>query len=146
MGKRDRRSSLKMNRRAAQAKKKEREKKKRANRKTPVAAPAVKKTRAPKARAVWIAMTPMPEEPPWTRKRSPACSPPRCTTVDQTVKAVSGSDFPVRLAARRPGDPAALVAEASRIRAVLGWQPRFADDLRAVVTQALDWERRLSNR
>jgi hypothetical protein len=50
MGKRDRRSSLKMNRRAAQAKKKEREKKKRSTKKTPVAGTAPKKvTRAPKA-------------------------------------------------------------------------------------------------
>ena len=36
------------------------------------AEPAVAKTRAPKAWASWIAVVPMPEEPPWTRKRSPA--------------------------------------------------------------------------
>jgi hypothetical protein len=49
MGKRDRRSSMKMNRRSAQAKKKERAKKKRATKKVGAVAPvAIKKTRAPK--------------------------------------------------------------------------------------------------
>ncbi len=62
------------------------------------------------------------------------------------VKQVSGVDFPVRRAGRRAGDPAALVADAGRVRAMLGWQPRFAHDTRAVVAQALDWERRLHNR
>ncbi len=62
------------------------------------------------------------------------------------VKEVSGVDFPVRTAARRAGDPAALVAGADRVRHLLGWTPRFADDLPAIVTQALDWERRLHNR
>ena len=62
------------------------------------------------------------------------------------VKKVSGVDFPVRVAGRRAGDPASLVAGADRVRATLGWQPRFADDVDAIVTQALDWERRLHNR
>ena len=64
----------------------------------------------------------------------------------EAVKQVSGVDFPVRVAGRRAGDPAALVADGGRIRAALGWQPRFAHDVRAVVAQALDWERRLHNR
>jgi UDP-glucose 4-epimerase len=64
--------------------------------------------------------------------------------VIEIVKKVSGFDFPVRLAARRPGDPAALVAGAERIRSVLGWKPRY-DDLSLIVSQALDWERRLHN-
>ena len=62
------------------------------------------------------------------------------------VKAVSGVDFAVRIAGRRPGDPASLVAGADRVRRALGWQPRFADDVRGIVQQALDWERRLHNR
>ena len=64
----------------------------------------------------------------------------------EVVKRVSGVDFPVRIAGRRAGDPASLVAGADRVRATLGWQPRFADDVEAIVTQALDWERRLHNR
>ncbi len=62
------------------------------------------------------------------------------------VKAVSGVDFPVRVAGRRPGDPASLVAGADRVRNALGWRPRFADDVHGIVSQALDWERRLHNR
>jgi UDP-galactose 4-epimerase (EC 5.1.3.2) len=61
------------------------------------------------------------------------------------VKRVSGIDFPVRMAGRRAGDPASLVAAADKVRARLGWTPHFADDVEAIVKQALDWERRLHN-
>jgi UDP-glucose 4-epimerase len=44
--------------------------------------------------------------------------------------------------ARRTGDPAYLVAKAERIRAELGWQPRY-DDLAAIVASALAWEKKL---
>jgi UDP-glucose 4-epimerase len=62
--------------------------------------------------------------------------------VIDAVKRVSGREFPVRMAERRPGDPAAIVANADRIRSQLGWEPRF-DDLDTIVTHALAWERRL---
>ena len=62
--------------------------------------------------------------------------------VVEMVKRVSKSDFEVRLAPRRPGDPAAIIAKAGRIRAELGWIPRH-DDLREIVSQALAWERKL---
>jgi UDP-glucose 4-epimerase len=65
--------------------------------------------------------------------------------VIDVVKKVSGTDFDVRLAGRRAGDPAALVAGAERIRTALGWQPQY-DDLNLIVQQAFDWERRLCNR
>jgi UDP-glucose 4-epimerase len=65
--------------------------------------------------------------------------------VIDVVKAVSGVDFPVVLSPRRPGDPAAIVARADRIRAELGWRPRNAD-LRQIVSQALTWERSLKTR
>jgi UDP-glucose 4-epimerase len=61
------------------------------------------------------------------------------------VKRVSGVDFPVTLSPRRAGDPAALIAGASRIREVLGWVPQF-DDLEGIVRQALDWEDKLRTR
>jgi UDP-glucose 4-epimerase len=64
--------------------------------------------------------------------------------VIDAVKRVSGKDFAVRLAERRPGDPAAIVADAARIRATLGWTPQF-DDLDTIVTHALAWERRLAD-
>lgn len=65
--------------------------------------------------------------------------------VIETVKRVSGVDFKVELAPRRPGDPAQIVAACDLIRSTLGWQPCF-DDLETIVTHALAWERRLSTR
>jgi UDP-glucose 4-epimerase len=64
--------------------------------------------------------------------------------VIEAVKRASGSDFAVRLAERRPGDPAAIVADAARIRATLGWTPQF-DDLDTIVQHALAWEGRLTD-
>ena len=58
------------------------------------------------------------------------------------VKRASRTDFPVRLAPRRAGDPAALVAGADRIREVLGWAPE-RDNLDTIVADALAWEQRL---
>jgi UDP-glucose 4-epimerase len=65
--------------------------------------------------------------------------------VIDTVKRVSGDDFKVDFAERRPGDPARIVAASDRIRATLAWQPRF-DDLPTIVAHALAWERKLSGR
>jgi UDP-glucose 4-epimerase len=62
-----------------------------------------------------------------------------------SVKRVSGIDFPVALAPRREGDPAELIADASRIRATLDWTPRF-QDLDTIVRHAFEWERKLSAR
>ncbi|MBW0004272.1 MAG: UDP-glucose 4-epimerase GalE, partial [Hyphomicrobiales bacterium] len=62
--------------------------------------------------------------------------------VVEMVKRVSGKDFEVRPSPRRPGDPAAIVAKAGRIRAELGWTPRH-DDLHEIVSQALAWEKKL---
>jgi UDP-arabinose 4-epimerase len=39
------------------------------------------------------------------------------------VERVSGRAVPYKLGARRQGDPAVLVADASRVRAATGWQP-----------------------
>ena len=63
----------------------------------------------------------------------------------EVVKRISGRDFDVRLSPRRPGDPAQIVAKADRIRAELGWQPRY-DDLDGIVAQALAWEETLARR
>jgi UDP-glucose 4-epimerase len=43
---------------------------------------------------------------------------------------------------RRAGDPPSLVAKADKIRATLGWSPRY-DDLDVIVRSQLAWERRL---
>ena len=63
--------------------------------------------------------------------------------VVESVKRVAGRDFPVRLAARRPGDPAVLVASSARMRESLGWTPQYAN-LDTIVAHALAWERQLS--
>jgi UDP-glucose 4-epimerase len=65
--------------------------------------------------------------------------------VIDTVKKVSGKDFKVSLAPRRPGDPPGLVAENARIRATLGWTPEL-DDLETIVRHALGWEQALRAR
>ena len=59
-----------------------------------------------------------------------------------TMQEVSGVRFQVIEGPRRAGDPAQLVADASRLRADLGWAPR-ADDLRVICETAYRWERGL---
>ena len=61
------------------------------------------------------------------------------------VKSVSGVDFKVDEGPRRAGDPAAITATGEKVRSLLGWQPKH-DDLREIVTHALDWERYLITR
>lgn len=58
------------------------------------------------------------------------------------VERQHGHALAVRDVDRRPGDPAALVADSTRIRTVLGWQPQY-DDLDFIVRTALAWERSL---
>ena len=60
----------------------------------------------------------------------------------EAVRRAIGHDFPVRMAAQRPGDPVTIVAAAERIRGHLNWVPEF-DDLDTIVADALAWERRL---
>ena len=59
------------------------------------------------------------------------------------VKRMSNRDFEVALSPRRPGDPAAIVAASTKIRATLGWVPEH-DDLDQIVAQALRWEDHLA--
>jgi len=61
------------------------------------------------------------------------------------VARVSGVAMRIEEGARRPGDPAVLVASNAKIREVLGWQPRY-DDLEAIVRTAWQWEQRLQAR
>ena len=58
------------------------------------------------------------------------------------VKEVSGVDFKVFEAPRRPGDPANLVAVADRIRTLLGWSPSY-QDLHTIISDAWRWEKKL---
>jgi UDP-glucose 4-epimerase len=58
------------------------------------------------------------------------------------VESVGGKRLEIREEARRAGDPPYLVARAERIRAELGWHPRF-DDLQAIVASSLAFEKKL---
>ena len=60
--------------------------------------------------------------------------------VIDVVKRESGVDFPVQETGRRAGDPAALMADNTRIKQILGWQPDY-DDLTTIVRTALAWEK-----
>jgi len=64
-----------------------------------------------------------------------------CEVVEM-VKRVSGIDFKVEVAARRPGDPAQIVAASDPARMKLGWTPQY-DDLATIVAHALAWEQKL---
>jgi len=58
------------------------------------------------------------------------------------VEKAHGQALTITEEPRRAGDPDTLVAAADRIRTVLGWEPRY-DDLDAIVTSSLKWERHL---
>jgi UDP-glucose 4-epimerase len=62
--------------------------------------------------------------------------------VTEMVKRVSGVDFKVEIAPRRPGDPARIVAASDPVRMKLGWAPQY-DDLATIVAHALAWEKKL---
>ena len=55
--------------------------------------------------------------------------------VIDTVRAVTGCTVPVRIEARRPGDPARLIADSTRAREELGWTPR-SPELQDIVDHA----------
>jgi len=60
--------------------------------------------------------------------------------VVETARDVTGLEVPVRIAARRAGDPAVLIAASDKIKRELGWQPEF-QDLRVIVESAWVWLR-----
>ena len=57
------------------------------------------------------------------------------------VKKVSGSDFKVTDADRRPGDPPILTADARKAKNELGWRPQLPD-LQQIVATAWQWHNR----
>lgn len=57
---------------------------------------------------------------------------------------MTGLDFPVEYAERRPGDPARLIADSTAAKTVLGWKPQY-DDINAIVESAWKWRRLYPN-
>jgi UDP-glucose 4-epimerase len=73
------------------------------------------------------------------------CGYSRGSTVKEVIDAVrevSGVNFKVERGPRRPGDVVEVVAGATRIKSVLGWQPQL-QDLRTIVEHAYKFERLL---
>jgi len=65
--------------------------------------------------------------------------------VIDTAREVTGRPIPAEYQARRAGDPARLVADATLARQVLGWQPARAA-LADIIRDAWAWEQRLQAR
>ena len=59
------------------------------------------------------------------------------------IEKLTGAPLPVREAPRRAGDPAMLVADSSKLKRELNWQPR-QQDLDKIVRSAFEWERRFN--
>jgi UDP-glucose 4-epimerase len=60
----------------------------------------------------------------------------------EVVRRVSGRNFAVQFASRRPGDVITMIADTSRIRTTLHWTPQY-DNLETIAAHALAWEEKL---
>ncbi len=58
--------------------------------------------------------------------------------VVESVRRVTGREFTVTLADRRPGDPAKLVGASSKAKTILGWKPKY-EDIDTIVSHAWKW-------
>lgn len=61
--------------------------------------------------------------------------------VIEVARTITGQPIPADIAPRRAGDPAVLVADSSRIRARLGWQPAY-ENIDAIIRTAWAWHQR----
>lgn len=60
--------------------------------------------------------------------------------VVNVVKKITGIDFAVRIGERRPGDADELVADATRLKTELGWNPQYSD-LETIIKTAWQWHK-----
>ena len=51
---------------------------------------------------------------------------------------VTGKSIPAEVTSRRPGDPSTLIADSTKARKILGWQPRY-DDVHKIIGSAWKW-------
>ncbi|MCS7030694.1 MAG: GDP-mannose 4,6-dehydratase, partial [Gloeomargarita sp. SKYG116] len=61
--------------------------------------------------------------------------------VIETVEQVTGQKLAVQTGPRRPGDPPILVADVTRARKMLGWQPQYSD-LPTIIETAWRWHQK----
>ncbi len=59
--------------------------------------------------------------------------------VIETMKKISKRNFKTQITKRREGDPSALIANANKIKNVLGWYPKY-DNLELICKTAFEWE------
>jgi UDP-glucose 4-epimerase len=52
-----------------------------------------------------------------------------------------GKPLNIRTGQRRPGDAAELVADSTRLRTLLKWNPQ-SNDLKQIISDAVEWEKR----
>ena len=64
--------------------------------------------------------------------------------VIDTARKVTGHEIPARLAERRAGDPARLIASSDKARQVLLWKPEHAD-LEEIISTAWNWHKNHPN-
>ena len=62
--------------------------------------------------------------------------------VIEMCKKVTGRDFEVKVADRREGDPARLIADSTKIQNKLGWKPQY--DLEKIVESAWMWHQKIN--
>ena len=57
-------------------------------------------------------------------------------------KKITNTDFDVEMAERREGDPAILIADSSKIKNTLGWNPKY--DLDQIIESAWKWHEKIN--
>jgi UDP-glucose 4-epimerase len=60
--------------------------------------------------------------------------------VIKVAEAVTGKRIPLRMSARRRGDPAVLVASSKRAKSILGWTPSYLS-LEPIIASAWQWHK-----
>lgn len=63
--------------------------------------------------------------------------------VIKTAREVTGKEIPVKESARRPGDPAILVASSEKIKRELGWNAKYG--LKDIISSAWEWHKKNPN-
>jgi UDP-glucose 4-epimerase len=58
--------------------------------------------------------------------------------VIETARKVTGKPIPTRIEGRRAGDPPKLVADASKAKRILGWEPVMSD-LSTILRSQWEW-------
>jgi UDP-glucose 4-epimerase len=61
--------------------------------------------------------------------------------VVEVSRQVTGHPIPTRVGPRRPGDPSILIADSTKIRQKMGWEPRYPN-LHGIIESAWQWHSR----